>query len=51
METAKKSTGLFWILFLVSLVAFYFIYKIGGGYVSMVLPFNVTFLAKALDIM
>ncbi len=51
METAKKSTGLFWILFLVSLVAFYFVYKVGGGYVSMVLPFNVTFLAKALDIM
>ena len=51
METAKKSTGLYWLLFLASVAAFLFVYKIGGGYCSMVLPFNTTFLAKALNIM
>ncbi|MCW3091327.1 MAG: hypothetical protein JWP81_2396 [Ferruginibacter sp.] len=51
MDTAKKSTGTYWILFFVSLVASVVVYKIGGGYSSMVLPFNLTFLVKALDIM
>lgn len=51
MEKAKKSTGLYWILFLLSLVAFYGVYVIGGGYCSMVLPFNVTFFAMAMDLM
>ncbi|MEO5890411.1 MAG: hypothetical protein ABIQ31_09170 [Ferruginibacter sp.] len=51
METTKKSTGLYWILFFISIAAAVFVYKIGGGYCSMVLPFNVTFFAKALDLM
>lgn len=51
MQTAKKSTGLYWILFLISVGAFFFVYSIGGGYCSLVLPFNVTFFAKALDLM
>ncbi|MEJ7588870.1 MAG: hypothetical protein WKI04_15040 [Ferruginibacter sp.] len=51
METTKKSTGLYWILFFVSLVVSVVVYKIGGGYSSMILPFNVTFFAKALDLM
>ena len=51
METKKKSTGLFWILFLASVAAFFLVYWIGGGYCSLVLPFNTTFLAKALNIM
>lgn len=51
METSKKSTGLYWVLFLVSVVAFFGVYAIGGGYCSMVLPFNCTFFAKALDLM
>jgi hypothetical protein len=51
METTKKSTGLYWILFFVSVAASVFVYKIGGGYCSMVLPFNLTFLTKALDLM
>jgi hypothetical protein len=50
MESTKKSTGLYWALFFVSVAAFFFVYKIGGGYCSMVLPFNVTFFAKALDL-
>jgi len=52
MGSTKKRTGLFWILFILSLVAFYFVYQSPiGSYVSMVLPFNTTFLAKALDLM
>jgi hypothetical protein len=51
MESTKKSTGLYWILFLLSVAGFFFVYKIGGGYCSMVLPFNVTFFAKAMDLM
>ena len=51
METAKKSTGLYWILFLLSLAGLVVTYTFAGGYASMVLPFNFTFLVKALDIM
>ena len=51
MESTKKSTGLYWILFFASLVASVIVYRVGGGYCSMVLPFNVTFFAKALDLM
>ena len=51
METTKKMTGLYWVLFLFSVAAFFGVYMIGGGYCSLVLPFNTTFLAKALDIM
>ncbi len=51
MTTSKKYTALYWILFFVSVAAFFFVYQVGGGYCSMVLPFNTTFLAKALDLM
>ncbi|MFT3678797.1 MAG: hypothetical protein QM791_00905 [Ferruginibacter sp.] len=51
MESSKKSTTLYWILFFVSVAAFFFVYKIGGGYCSMVLPFNCTYFAKAMDLM
>jgi hypothetical protein len=52
METAKKRTGLYWILFLLSVVLFFVIlYSPYGSWVSMVLPFNVTFFALALDLM
>ena len=51
METTKKSTRLYWILFFVSIIASVLVYKIGGGYCSMVLPFNVTFFALAMDLM
>lgn len=49
--THTKSKGLYWILFLISVAAFFGVYAIGGGYCSMVLPFNVTFFALALDLM
>jgi hypothetical protein len=51
METAKRSKGLYWVLFLLSVAAFFGVYAIGGGYCSLVLPFNVTFFALALDLM
>jgi hypothetical protein len=49
--TRKKSTGLYWILFLLSVAAFFGVYAVGGGYCSMILPFVVTSLALALDLM
>jgi hypothetical protein len=51
MGTTKKSTGLYWLLFFVSIGVFYWVYQIGGGYCSMILPFNVTLFAAALDLM
>ena len=50
METAKKSKGIYWILFLISIGAFFGVYAVGGGYCSLILPFNVTFFALALDL-
>jgi hypothetical protein len=52
MATTKKNTGLYWILFILSVVGFFAVlYSPIGAYCSMVLPFNVTFFAKALDLM
>ena len=51
METTKKKTGLFWVLFLISVGVFFIVLQSPiGSYCSMVLPFNVTFFAKALDL-
>jgi hypothetical protein len=50
-ETTKKYTALYWLLFFASIVAFIIVYKVGGGYCSMVLPFVCTAFVKALDIM
>jgi hypothetical protein len=50
--TTKKNTGLYWILFLLSVGAFFAVYLSPiGAYCSMVLPFNTTFFAKALDLL
>ena len=49
--TAKKSRSLYWILFFISVIAFFGVYAVGGGYCSMVLPFVVTFFAQAMDLM
>jgi hypothetical protein len=51
MENAKKNTGLYWILFLLSVIAFFGLYTIIGGVCILSLPFVCTFFAKALDIM
>ena len=51
MESTKKSTTLYWVGFFASVAAFFYVYKIGGGYCSMVLPFNCTFFAKAMNLL
>ncbi len=52
MDTASKKTGLFWILFILSVIVFFVVlYSPIGSYCSMILPFNTTFLAKALDLL
>jgi len=51
METTKNSSVLYWILFLLSIAGLVVTYIYAGGYASMVLPFNFTFFAKALDLM
>jgi hypothetical protein len=51
MENTKKGTGLYWLLFLVSVVAFFGLYQVIGGVCILTLPFVCTFFAKALDIM
>jgi Na+-transporting NADH:ubiquinone oxidoreductase subunit NqrB len=52
MESTKKNTGLYWILFLLSVAAFFLVlFSPMGAYCSMVLPFNTTFFAKALDLL
>jgi hypothetical protein len=50
MEGTKKSTGLFWILFILSVIAFIWLYTIVGGVCILTLPFICTFFGKALDI-
>ena len=52
MGATKKRTGLYWVLFLLSVVLFFYVLQSPiGSYVSMVLPFNVTFFALALDLL
>ncbi|MEO6669341.1 MAG: hypothetical protein ABIN36_07685 [Ferruginibacter sp.] len=51
MAVIRKTSPLYWILFLVSVVVFFWVYAVAGGYCSMILPFNITFLALALDLM
>jgi len=51
MESNKKSTGIYWLLFVISVVAFFGLYQVIGGVCIMVLPFTCTWFAKALNIM
>ncbi|HVM86715.1 MAG TPA: hypothetical protein VMT76_00910 [Puia sp.] len=51
MEETKKSTGLYWILFILSVAAFFLLYRVIGGVCILTLPFVCTWFAKALDIM
>jgi hypothetical protein len=51
MEKPKKATGIYWLLFLISVVAFFGLYRVVGGVTILTLPFVCTFFAKALDIM
>lgn len=52
METTKKKTGLYWVLFLISVAAFFAVlFSPMGNYCTMVLPFNFTLFAMALDLL
>ncbi len=51
MEKTKKSTGLYWILFFLSVISFFVVYHFKGEMLTLTLPFICTFFAKAMDIM
>ncbi|WP_458924471.1 hypothetical protein [Flavitalea antarctica] len=50
MTTAKKSKGIYWIGFIVSTVALIFAIATGWEWLTMILPFQLTFFVKAMDI-
>jgi hypothetical protein len=50
-EKRKKSTGLYWLLFLASSALLVFAIWAHWEYLTLILPFQITFFAKALDIM
>jgi hypothetical protein len=51
METTRKRTGLYWLLFFLSCVAFVLLLMFKGELVTLSLPFICTFFALAMDIM
>ncbi len=51
MDNTKKSGAGYWILFLISVAAFFVLYHFIGGVAILVLPFTCTWFAKALNIM
>ena len=51
MDNTKQFTALYWVLFVISIITLIVAYMFAGGYASLVLPFNFTFMAKALDLM
>jgi hypothetical protein len=50
METAKKSTGLYWILFILSVILFFVLLEFKGELLTLSLPFVCTYFVKAMDI-
>jgi fatty acid desaturase len=50
-QQRKKSTGLYWLLFLAASALLIFGIWDHWEYLTLILPFQVTFFAKALDIM
>jgi hypothetical protein len=52
MDTStKKQTGLYWVLFILSVIAFFLTLQFKGELVTLTLPFVCTFFAKAMDIL
>ncbi len=50
-QTQKKSTTLYWILFLVSVAAFFVMYYSPfANYITATLPFICYYLVKAMDL-
>ena len=50
-QTRKSSKGLFWLLFLASSALLAYGIFAHWEYLTLILPFQVTFFAKAIDIM
>ncbi|MGZ8534984.1 MAG: hypothetical protein ACXWV4_05570 [Flavitalea sp.] len=50
METTKRSRGLYWVLFFVSVAAFFLALAFKGEILTMTLPFVCTFFVLAMDI-
>lgn len=51
MDTAKKSRSIDWIIFLVSTVIMIFMLMYMDEWFWLALPFSLTYLVKALDMM
>ena len=51
MEQQKKNTGIYWVLFLISVGALVLAIDKHFEYLTLILPFVCTFFVKALDIM
>lgn len=51
MDTAKKSRSMDWIIFLVSTVIMIFMLMYMDEWFWLALPFSLTYLVKALDMM
>lgn len=51
MDTSRKQTTLYWILFFVSVIAFFVLLAFKGELLTLTLPFICTFFAKAMDIL
>jgi hypothetical protein len=50
-QTRKKSRGIYWLLFLATVALLAYGIFAHWEYLTLILPFMVTFFAKALDIM
>jgi hypothetical protein len=52
MDTSTdKQTRLYWVLFIISVIAFVLALQFKGELVTLTLPFACTFFAKAMDIL
>jgi hypothetical protein len=51
MEEKKKNTGIYWLLFFISVAALFIAIDQKFEYLTLILPFVCTFFVKALDIM
>lgn len=51
MEVKKTNKGLYWLLFLVSTVAFVMAIIFHWPWLTLIIPFVTTFFVKAMDIM
>ena len=50
MEVKKKSTGLYWLLFLVSTVALIAAIALHWPWLTLIIPFVATFFVLAMDL-